>query len=92
VKDVADVVINGNKAGVLWKLPFRADVSRWLKPGRNRIVVSVTNLWPNRLIGDAALPEDRRVASVIWNPYTPNFALFESGLLGPVVLVPGITS
>lgn len=91
VKEIAEVTINGNRAGVLWKLPFRADVSRWLQAGRNRIEVRVTNLWPNRLIGDAALPADRRVASVIWNPYTPKAALFESGLLGPVVLVPATT-
>lgn len=32
----------------------------------------------------------RRIASVIWNPYTPKSAHFESGLLGPVVLAPAI--
>jgi len=63
-------------------------MSRWLKPGRNRIEVKVTNLWPNRLIGVSGLPENKRIASTIWNPYTPQSALFESGLLGPVVLVP----
>jgi len=29
------------------------------KPGVNHLVVKVTNLWPNRLIGDEQLPPDR---------------------------------
>jgi len=29
------------------------------QPGTNHLVVKVTNLWPNRLIGDEQLPSDR---------------------------------
>jgi hypothetical protein len=29
------------------------------KPGANHLTVKVTNLWPNRLIGDEQLPDDR---------------------------------
>lgn len=29
-----------------------------MKPGENELVVAVTNLWPNRLIGDARFPEE----------------------------------
>jgi hypothetical protein len=28
------------------------------KPGVNKLAVKVTNLWPNRLIGDEQLPAD----------------------------------
>lgn len=45
------------------------------------------NLWPNRLIGDAALPQEQRVAWTTWNPFPPDTLLLESGLLEPVRLL-----
>jgi hypothetical protein len=33
-------------------------VTRFIKPGRNKLEIRVTNLWPNRLIGDEQLPND----------------------------------
>jgi len=35
------------------------DVTAALRSGQNRLRVKVTNLWPNRLIGDEQLPADR---------------------------------
>jgi hypothetical protein len=58
VKVIAEVLVNDMTFGVLWKAPFEADVTRAIKPGQNRLTVKVTNLWPNRLIGDESLPED----------------------------------
>lgn len=55
---VATVKVNGKPAGILWKPPFRADVTRLLRIGLNRIEIKVTNLWVNRMIGDEHLPED----------------------------------
>jgi hypothetical protein len=52
VEVIAEVVLNGRDLGILWKPPFRVEVGDSLKPGRNRLEVKVTNLWPNRLIGD----------------------------------------
>ena len=51
VKIMAEVKLNGKDLGVLWKPPYEVDVTGKLKPGRNELVVKVTNLWPNRLIG-----------------------------------------
>jgi hypothetical protein len=62
VKNFAEVSLNGQEFGVLWKPPFRVNVTAAAKPGRNTLVVKVTNLWPNRLIGDEQLPADRE-----WN-------------------------
>lgn len=56
--DIAELEINGNKAGVLWMPPFRKDITDFLKPGRNEIKIYVTNTWVNRLVGDEQYPED----------------------------------
>jgi hypothetical protein len=58
VQVIAEVRLNGRDLGILWKPPFRIDVSGVLKPGANELEVRVTTLWPNRMIGDAALPDD----------------------------------
>lgn len=58
VKNFAEVSLNGRDLDVLWKPPFRANISAVAKPGRNKLLVKVTNLWPNRLIGDEQLPPD----------------------------------
>jgi hypothetical protein len=56
VQVIAEVTLNGKDLGILWKPPFRADVTDALRAGANRLEVRVTNLWPNRLIGDEAKP------------------------------------
>jgi hypothetical protein len=58
VEVMAEVKVNGKHFPVLWKQPYRLDVTTALRVGRNTIEVAVVNLWPNRLIGDEQLPED----------------------------------
>jgi hypothetical protein len=58
VKNFARVRLNGRDLGVLWKAPFRVNVAGIARAGTNRLEVAVTNLWPNRLIGDEQLPPD----------------------------------
>lgn len=58
VKNIAEVSLNGKELGILWKPPFRMDITEAAKPGVNKLVVKITNLWPNRLIGDEQLPPD----------------------------------
>jgi hypothetical protein len=58
VEVIAEVRLNGHDLGVLWKPPFRVDIRGAAKAGPNELEVRVVNLWPNRLIGDAQLPED----------------------------------
>ena len=53
VKNIAEVIVNGKNVGTVWKKPFRIDLTEALKAGRNTVQVKVTNLWVNRLIGDA---------------------------------------
>jgi hypothetical protein len=52
VEVMAAISVNGRDYGALWKPPFRVDATEALQPGTNRVEVKVTNLWPNRLIGD----------------------------------------
>ena len=58
VEAFAQVKLNGKQLGVLWKPSYGLDVTHVLNPGQNSLEVSVTNLWPNRMIGDEQLPED----------------------------------
>jgi hypothetical protein len=87
VKEIAEVSVNGKPVGgILWKAPFQADVTSALKPGRNHIEVKVTNLWPNRIIGDRQPNATKKYAWLDYKPFRANTPLFESGLLGPVTL------
>jgi hypothetical protein len=88
VKNLAQVEINGTDIGVLWKPPFLADLTGKAKAGKNSIKIKITNLWPNRLIGDEQLPENERQTSTSYKHYFKDSPLLESGLIGPVQLVP----
>ncbi len=61
VKNVARVCLNGRDLGIIWTAPWRIEITRALKPGANELEIEVANLWPNRLIGDATLPKDKRL-------------------------------
>lgn len=88
VGDIATVRVNGKDAGVLWKAPYAVDITDCVQAGENLVQIDVTNLWINRLIGDAGLPADERKTRV----YGRNMdaiakkQLRVSGLLGPVML------
>ncbi len=86
VQVMARVKLNGHDLGVLWKQPFRVNVTGALKPGRNTLEIRVADLWPNRMIGDAALPEAERFTWSSYEPFTKDSPLPKSGLLGPVTL------
>lgn len=55
---IAEVIINGKNVATLWKAPFRTNISDFVVKGKNLLKVKITNLWPNRLIGDEQLPLD----------------------------------
>jgi hypothetical protein len=121
---IAEVKLNGHDLGILWKPPFRVDVTEVLQTGANDLTVKVVNLWPNRLIGDDMLPPDAErskffapgvpvpathgsilkrwpqwlldgkpsptghVTFTSWKLWTKDDPLMESGLLGPVQIIP----
>jgi hypothetical protein len=59
---IAQVRVNGKDLGLLWKPPFRVDVTNAVRPGENHLEVLVTNQWVNRLIGDEHLPPENKYA------------------------------
>jgi hypothetical protein len=87
VCEIAEVELNGQNLGILWKPPMHVDVSGAAKPGKNQLVVRVTNFWPNRIIGDQIVRETQRVTRTNIRKLTANTPLMLSGLLGPVRLL-----
>jgi hypothetical protein len=84
---IASVRLNNKDLGIVWKAPYALDVTSSLLPGKNTLQIRVANLWVNRLIADAGLPEAERKTWVTSNPYRPTDPLLPSGLLGPVRLL-----
>lgn len=58
VRVMAEVTLNGQSLGVLWKPPYRVDITDAVKAGDNALEVKVVNLWVNRMIGDEQMAED----------------------------------
>ncbi len=83
VKNLAEVTVNGRRLGILWKTPFRAEVTSILRPGENTLEIKVTNLWVNRLIGDQQ-PGATTYTYTARQFYRADSPLLPSGLLGPV--------
>lgn len=58
VKNVATITVNQKEVAVIWTPPFSADITDYCNSGENVLEIAVTNLWPNRIIGDKTHPED----------------------------------
>lgn len=58
VREIAEVTLNGTTVGLRWHPPFTVDVSGVLRAGPNKLTVTVTTTWVNRLIADAREPDD----------------------------------
>ncbi|MGD0893765.1 MAG: glycosyl hydrolase [Terracidiphilus sp.] len=84
VKELASVEVNGKPVGTVWHTPFRVEATPALHPGANQLVVKVTNLWPNRMIGDQQPGVTNPITFADVKPYKATSPLIDSGLLGPV--------
>lgn len=87
VKNIAEVVINGKSIGILWKTPFKIDITDAVKTGENQLELKVTNVWVNRLIGDAQPGVKEKITYTTMPFYQADGPLLTSGLLGPVKLM-----
>jgi hypothetical protein len=84
VREIAEVRLNGQDLGILWRKPFRVALGEASRPGWNQLEVAVTNLWPNRLIGDQQVAPEKRLTRTNITKFTADSPLLPSGLLGPV--------
>jgi hypothetical protein len=90
VREAAEVYVDGKRAGVVWRPPYRVDVTGFLHAGSNHLRIVVANTAINELAGQS-LPDYR----LLWARYGTRFAPqgmndlhpLPSGLLGPVTLV-----
>jgi hypothetical protein len=97
VREVAEIYVNGQSAGVVWKPPFLADITSFLKPGNNELKIEVMNLWINRLSGDMSLSDHKKFTrsniksdgATRYSPAEP-WHVQPAGLLGPVRLLPSV--
>lgn len=88
VRDICRVWLNGQDLGIVWTNPWRVAISGVVKKQNNRLKIEVINMWPNRLIGDAALPKEKRLTNTNI-VFKATDKLLPSGLLGPVTLLSG---
>lgn len=89
LQEMAAVVLNGHRFSLSWTAPYVLDVTAYLQKGENHLQVEVTNLWPNRLIGDSKLSVEKRLTRTNINKFEAADAenlMRVSGLLGPVHL------
>nr|WP_314895693.1 glycosyl hydrolase [uncultured Flavobacterium sp.] len=87
VKNLAEVIVNGKSLGIVWKKPFRVDATGILKPGKNTLEIKVTNLWVNRLIGDAQPGVVKKITYTTIPFYKADAPLLPSGLLSTVTVL-----
>jgi hypothetical protein len=95
VRYAARVWVNGKLAGDAWQKPFRIEISRWLRVGRNDLKIEVANLLINALLGQHP-PDYTQLIATYGDrfPYPQDWKMnpepWAAGLLGPVRLMPGI--
>jgi alpha-L-rhamnosidase len=87
VGEVATVKVNGNDAGILWKLPYSVNIAPLVHSGTNQLEISVTNLWNNRIVGDLQSDKDEDFTRTnLKSKFSAKSPLLPSGLIGPVTL------
>ncbi|MES2476374.1 MAG: glycosyl hydrolase [Verrucomicrobiota bacterium] len=89
VESLAEVTLNGQTFPILWKPPYRLDISAALRAGSNELSIRVVNTWHNRLVGERLGVQDLG-APKVWTSAFPAFPenepLLPAGLIGPVRL------
>lgn len=94
IRDSAEIYVDNQRAGVVWHPPYRLDITRFVRPGRNSLRIIVGNTAINELAGQS-LPDYR----LLWARYGMLFVPqgmddlkpLPSGILGPVTLVESTT-
>ncbi|MEO5563441.1 MAG: glycosylhydrolase-like jelly roll fold domain-containing protein, partial [Chitinophagaceae bacterium] len=93
VYESAKVFINDKEVGILWSIPFEAEVGKYLRQGKNTIRIEVANLMANRVrYMDRNKMEWRKFheinfVNINYKPFdASNWKVEPSGLKGPVTI------
>jgi alpha-L-rhamnosidase len=90
VREAGQVYVNDQFAGYIWHPPFRVEISKFLKPGKNDLRIVVANTAINSLAG-VSPPSYRLLYDRYGVEFIPqdmqNLQPLPSGILGPVTLV-----
>jgi hypothetical protein len=86
VREIASVAVNGIPVQTMWRAPFVARIDPVLHSGDNTLEIQVTNLWPNRIIGDLQPGSTARYTHTNVRAYTKDSPLLPSGILEPVTI------
>jgi hypothetical protein len=86
VREIATVTVNGRTAETVWRQPFGVRIDPLVHAGDNIVEIKVTNLWPNRIIGDLQPSGTARYTHSNVRAYTKDSPLMPSGLLEPVTV------
>lgn len=94
---IAKVTLNGRQYGDFWQHPFEIDITDAAKPGANDLEIKATNVWRNRIIGDAKYPDSFPSSGGKPKQFKTSLltdiglkgdeALMPSGLMGPVKII-----
>ena len=87
VKNLAEVSVNNRPLGIVWKTPYRVDITGALKPGKNAVEIRITNAWVNRIVGDRQPNVTKSYTLTSPKFYKADSKLVASGLLGPVKVI-----
>ncbi len=98
VREAAEIFVNGKRAGVVWRPPYRIDITACVHSGSNQLRIVVGNTAINSLAGQP-LPDYRLLSDRYGLRFVPqdveNLHPLPSGLLGPIKLIasrPGKTA
>jgi hypothetical protein len=86
VREIASVTVNGIPVQTMWRAPFVARIDPVLHSGDNTLEIQVTNLWPNRIIGDLQPGATVHYTHTNVRAYRKDSPLLPSGILEPVIV------
>jgi hypothetical protein len=86
VREIASVAVNGIPVQTVWSAPFVTRIDPVLHAGDNTLEIQVTNLWPNRIIGDLQPSAAVQYTHTNVHAYKKDSPLLPSGLLEPVTV------
>jgi alpha-L-rhamnosidase len=90
IREAAEVYVNDQFAGYVWHPPFRLDISKFLRAGRNNLRIVVANTAINSL-ASTTMPNYRLLYDRFGVEFIPqdmqNLEPLPSGILGPVSLI-----